>query len=337
MSDRLKGRVAIVTGSGQGIGRTIALAMAQEGAKIVTNARLPRSTIRVGYGGKLLDTLSPQWREFLIKRTTELNGDAETTAKEILKLGGEALAFSGDVSSFEVAHKLIKTAVDNFGRLDILINNAAAIRRAPIWEVTEEDWDVQINSILKGTFNCTRHACPLMKEQGMGRIINFTSTAWLGTSLHHACYSAAKGGIVSFTKSAAVDLYPYGITCNVIAPWATTRGTLSNFAYAMQSAEAGSPVEKKKAIKFIEAAIGSKALPTEAVAQLVVYLATKEATNISGAVFRVQGSRVALYSEPTETKKIDKKKDWWTVDELVERVPKVLLEEYHNLPAASQP
>ena len=190
----------IVTGSGQGIGREIALAMAKEGAKVVTNDLPPSSISPSAYGEKWLSNLSHERRESVTRRSAELKGDAESTAKEITKMGGEAVLFSGDVSNFEVTGKLIQTAVDRFGKLDILVNNAGTFRRGPVWEVTQEDWDVQMNSMLKGTFNCTRHACPLMKEQGWGRIVNVTSGAWLG-AIHHSSYSAAKGGIVSFTRS----------------------------------------------------------------------------------------------------------------------------------------
>ena len=337
MSDRLRGKVAIVTGSGQGIGRAIALAMAKEGARVVTNDLPPRSISPSAYGEKWLSSLSRERREFVTKRSVALKGNAETAAEEIVKMGGEAVPYAGDISNFEIADKLTQTAIEKFGKLDILVNNAGTFRRGPIWEVTPEDWDAQMNSMLKGTFNCTRHACPLMKEQGSGRIINVTSGAWLGT-IHHSAYSAAKGGIVSFTRSVAVDLYPYGITCNAIAPGAGTRALISNLAYSEQSADAGTPVAKAEWIDTLKAATGPQAiLPPEAVAPLVVYLATEEAATISGVVLTVRAGHVALYSEPAQVKAMDKKDGWWTVDELVEKIPEVLLEGYQNLAAAAQP
>ncbi len=130
MANILRDRVAVVTGSGQGIGRAIAKAMAKEGAMVVTNNRWPGTP----------------------------GGDAETTAKEIIDTGGQAVAFFDDVSRFEVAQKLIQTAVDNFGGLDILLNNAGALERKMVWDMTEEDWDRSVGSSLKGSFNCIRHA-----------------------------------------------------------------------------------------------------------------------------------------------------------------------------------
>ena len=151
MGDRLKDRVAIVTGSGQGIGRAIAVALAEEGAMVVTNNRRPDTP----------------------------GGDAETTAKQITDMGGQAVPFFGSVSDFELAGKLIQAAVDKFGRLDILVNNAGTDRPHMVWNMTEEEWDICVDSFLKGTFNCTRFACGVMREQKWGRIMNTTSTAWL--------------------------------------------------------------------------------------------------------------------------------------------------------------
>ncbi len=198
MTDRLKDRVAVVTGSGQGIGRAIAIALAKEGAKVVTNNRGP------GTAG----------------------GDAETAAKEILDMGGQAVPFFGSVSEFEVAQKLIQTTVDKFGRLDILVNNAGADRPHMVWNMTEEEWDMCVDSFLKGSFNCIRFASALMREQKWGRIINTTSTAWLG-AVGHCNYCAAKAGLVGLTRGVALETGRYGITCNAYAPTAATRFTLS--------------------------------------------------------------------------------------------------------------
>ena len=151
MGFKLKERVAIVTGSGQGIGRAIAIALANEGAKVVTNNRRPGTP----------------------------GGDAETTAKQIIDQGNEAIPFFGDIADFNIAQKLIQTAIEKFGRLDILVNNAGTPKLLTrLWELTEEDWDICIDSFLKGTFNCTRHATSIMKQQKWGRIINTTSISW---------------------------------------------------------------------------------------------------------------------------------------------------------------
>jgi len=141
MGDVLKGKVAIVTGSGQGIGRAIAVGMAAEGARVVTNNRRPGSTGYVHLNDSILNLMSPKQREKLRKQSQEATGDAETTAEAIRKKGGEAVPFFGDISNFEVAGKLIQTAVDSFGRIDILVNVAGTFGFSPVWEITEELWD----------------------------------------------------------------------------------------------------------------------------------------------------------------------------------------------------
>ena len=143
----LENRVAIVTGSGQGIGRAIATAMAKEGAKVVTNNRKPGTC----------------------------GGDAETTAKEIMDMGGQAVPFFGDISRWEVAHQLAQIALDSFGRLDILVNNAGLMRENLFKDATEEDFDVLVATHLKGQFNCIKAALPHMMAQEYGRIINISS------------------------------------------------------------------------------------------------------------------------------------------------------------------
>jgi len=295
MGDWLRDRVAIITGAGRGIGKEIALAMAQEGAKVVT------------------DDCDP--------------GLAEMVAKQIADLGGQAAWFYGDISAFETARKLIQTAVDNFGRLDVLVNNAGVAAHNLIWDMTEDDWDYVISVNLKGTFNCIRHASRIMKEQRWGRIINTTSDAWRG-STGQSNYCAAKGGIVSFTRAIARDLGRYGVTCNCIAPLAATRMTMDEElkAIAKKSVEAGAITEDQYK-DFLD-------MPgPEFVAPAVVYLATEEAANINGQVIGCGGGRVALYSEPVEVKGIyrDYKKEGpWTVDELIRLVPGTLLAGYVN-------
>jgi NAD(P)-dependent dehydrogenase (short-subunit alcohol dehydrogenase family) len=302
MGDRLKGRVAAVTGSGQGIGKAIAVALAQEGAKVITNNRRPGTS----------------------------GGDAETAAKEIRDMGGEAAPFFGSVSDFEVAQKMIQTAVDNFGRFDILINNAGADAPKMVWNMSEEDWDLCVDSFLKGSFNCIRHAAGLMREQKWGRIINTTSTAWLGT-VGHCNYGAAKAGLVGLTRAVARELGRYGVTCNAYAPTAATRFTLSEEIVAGFKKRFESGLMTKERFEELTNPPGP-----ETVAPFVVYLCTDEAADINGQVFDVTGGNIAIYSEPVKTKSIDKKKGLWTIEELIEQVPKALLEGYKN-PAPPQP
>jgi NAD(P)-dependent dehydrogenase (short-subunit alcohol dehydrogenase family) len=302
MDDWLKDRIAIVTGSGQGIGKAIAIAMAREGAKVVTNNRRPGTE----------------------------GGDAETVAKEITSMGGQAVAFFGSVSEFAVAEKLIKTAVESFGRVDILVNNAGADAPRMVWNMTEEDWDKCVDSFLKGSFNCTRFACALMREKGWGRIINTTSTAWLGAT-GHCNYGAAKAGIVGLTRNVALEMGRYGVTCNAYAPTAATRFTVSEEVIAgfRKRYETGRMTKER----FEE--LTNPPSP-ETVAPFIIYLCTEAAADINGQVFDVTGGNIALYSEPVKTNTITKKEGLWTVKELIEQVPRVLLKGYKN-PAPPQP
>jgi len=302
MGDRLKGRVAVITGSGQGIGKAIAVALAQEGAGVVTNNRRPGTS----------------------------GGDAETAAKEIKDAGGRAVAFFGSVSEFDTAQKLVQTAVDNFGRLDIVVNNAGADAPKMVWNMSEEEWDRSVDSFLKGSFNCVRHAAPLMREQKWGRIINTTSTAWLGT-VGHCNYGAAKAGLVGLTRAVAREMGRYGVTCNAYAPTAATRFTLSEDIVAGFKKRYEAGLMTKERFEELTNPPGP-----ETVTPFIVYLCTGEAANINGQVFDVTGNNIALYSEPVKVKAIDKQEGMWTVEELIEKVPGVLLEGYKN-PAPAQP
>ncbi|MBA7674094.1 putative short-chain type dehydrogenase/reductase [subsurface metagenome] len=302
MGDRLKDKVAIVTGSGQGIGGAIAIALAKEGAKVVTNNR------RQGTEG----------------------GDAETTAKQITDMGGQAVAFFGSISDFEVANKLVQTAVDKFGSLDILVNNAGADRPHMVWNMTEEEWDMCVDSFLKGSFNCTRFACGVMREKKWGRIINTTSTAWLGT-VGHCNYGAAKSGLVGLTRAIAREMGRYGVTCNAYAPTAATRFTLNEEIVAGFKKRYEAGLMTKERYEELTNPPGPETL-----VPFLVYLCTDQAADINGQVFDVTGGNIAIYSEPVKTKTIDKKEGLWTVEELTELVPKVLLEGYKNPAPASQ-
>ncbi len=301
MGQRLKDRVAIVTGSSQGIGKAIAVALAREGAKVVTNNRRPGAE----------------------------GGDAEMVAQEIKAMGGEAVPFYGSVAEFAVAEKIVKTAVDSFGRIDIVVNNAGADAPRMVWNMSEEEWDRSVDSFLKGSFNCIRFAAGFMREQKWGRIINTTSTAWLGT-VGHCNYGAAKAGLVGLTRAVAREVGRYRVTCNAYAPTAATRFTLSDEIVAgfKKRYEAGLMTKER----FEELTNPPK---PETVGPFIVYLCTEEAADINGQVFDVTGGDIAIYSEPVKRKTITKKQGLWTVEELIEQVPKMLLEGYKN-PAPPQ-
>ena len=193
MTPRLAEKVAVVTGSGQNIGRAIAIALAEEGAKVVTNSRSPRN---------------PQ-------------GTAEDTAKVVRNAGGEATAVFSDVSTMEGGRRLIEDALDVYGAVDILVNNAGYGASASIMEMSEAQWDEMMDLHLKGHFSTTRLAVPVMREQGSGRIINISSRAAIVGPPGVCAYAAAKAGVMGFTWGLAQELGAHGITVNCIMPTAT--------------------------------------------------------------------------------------------------------------------
>lgn len=191
---KLNGKVAIVTGAGQGIGRGIALALAKEGAKVVVS---------------------------------DISDKIADVVKEIESLGSEALAAKANVANSKETEEMAKMAVKKFGKIDILVNNAGIYPFKPLIEMKEEEWDKVIDINLKGVFNCTKAVLPKMIEQKSGNIINIASIAGAEVGyLNLVHYSASKAGVLGFTRSAALELAPHGIRVNAIAPGAVeTPGT----------------------------------------------------------------------------------------------------------------
>jgi NAD(P)-dependent dehydrogenase (short-subunit alcohol dehydrogenase family) len=192
-----------------------------------------------------------------------------------------------------------------------------------IWNMTEEEWDLSLDSYLKGTFNTCRFACALMREQKWGRIINTTSTAWLGT-VGHCNYGAAKAGVVGLTRSVAREIGRYGVTCNAYAPTAFTRFSSS------EEIQAGFKKRYESGLMTKERFEELTNLPSpETVAPFIIYLCTDAAADINGQVFDVTGNNIAIYSEPVKKKTITKETGTWTMDELMKQMPQ-LLEGYKN-------
>ena len=199
----LDGKVAVVTGSGTGLGRAYAMGLAKAGAKVVVNARTASNVANV--------------------------------VEEIRKMGGTAEGCAASVASMEGAREIIQTAVDGFGRIDILVNNAGITGRKLLVDMTEQDFDDVIATNLKGTFACTRHAVPHMMKQGWGRIINMSSGSILGQE-GATSYASSKGGVLNISLTWAVELAQYGITCNAIRTSAATRLTETRREQAKQAA-----------------------------------------------------------------------------------------------------
>jgi len=333
MGNILKGRVAVVTGSGQGIGRAIAIGLAKEGAKLVTNNRRPGSTGNAFLTDAQLKKLDKKKRDWFIKETTAISGDAETTARTIRENGGEAVPFFGDISEFGVAGRLIQTAIDSFGKIDILVNVAGAFGFSPIEKMKEELWDRVTLVKPKGYFNTMRHAVPHMIKQNRGRIINCTSRAFNGDVIKHTEYCAANAGVVGLTKAVAIELHKYGITCNAFSPWAKTRAS-----YELETYSQVVDAEDRPFIFEMKSLGGDmmKMTPSpDYVAPFICYLASDAGANISGSVFSLGGNTIGMYSEPQIANNLTKfEKEPWTVEELMQQVPRGLLAGYKS-PAAN--
>lgn len=296
MGQRLKDRVAVVTGAGRGIGRGIALLLAEQGAAVVVND----AGVNVdGTGGEATP--------------------AQLVVEEIRSRGGQAVANYDNVADFQAAENIIDTAVREFGRIDILVNNAGILRDRMVFNLSEEDWDAVIAVHLKGTFNCTRHAAVRMRQQKSGRIISMSSTSGLYGNTGQANYGAAKDGIAGLTRVVARELGKYGVTVNAIAPAAQTRmiATIPEKARQVR-AQRGVALPGQRASDLPPL----RAEPDD-VAPFVVYLATDAARNINGQIFLVRGGVIALLNDPAPVRTI-MKEGRWTAEEIAQLFPHTL-------------
>jgi len=288
----LDGKVAVVTGSGRGIGREIVLLMAKEGAKVVVND--PGMT-EAGAGGD--------------------QKVADTVVDEVKKLGGQAAANYDSVSTSEGAEKIVKTAVDKFGKLDILVNNAGILRDRILFKMSDEEWDGVIKTHLYGSFYCSRAAALIFREQKSGRLIHFTSTAGLIGNVGQANYGAAKLGIVALSRICALDLQRYNVTSNCIAPFAWTR--------LIATIPTDDPAQAAKVEKL------KKMTPAD-VAPLAVFLASDQAQNITSQVFGVRGKEIFLFSQPRILRSIHDS-EGWTPDKLAKMLEQTMGPHFHPL------
>lgn len=313
MGKLLEGRVAVITGSGQGIGKELAKYMAQEGCKVVTNNRKKGSSTQAHDGKQVKFTPEEEAR---IQRVI---GDADSVAEEIIAAGGEAIPVYGNVCKKEDCKKLIDAAVEKWGRVDIIVNNAASTWTGNIKDMTLEEWDVNIRSKLDASFYLMYYALPYMKKQGYGRILNVASMAFYGLE-GMAAYSAACSGLWAFTKAAAQDLLNDNITVNCYTPLAATRSWFNMLAeyraegISTEAIEAGSPA-------------GMKVTP-EYMVPAIAYMASEEFT-CTGVMFKIEADgSLAVFTDPSECNPCRKdcvKEGAWTVEELREVFPNQLL------------
>ncbi|MFD3545343.1 SDR family NAD(P)-dependent oxidoreductase [Streptomyces sp. NPDC058655] len=277
MGNFLAGRVVAVTGAGRGIGRAVALAAAAEGAKVVVNDH------GVGIGGG--------------EPASEI---AEGVVKEIQAAGGEAVAVADDISTMAGGQRVVDTALARYGRVDGVVCVAGILRERMLFNMSEEEWDPVVATHLKGTFTVFRAASAVMRRQGGGTLIGFTSGNHQG-SVAQANYSAAKGGIISLVRSAALGLAKYGVTANAVAPVARTRMS------------AGVPMELKE--------IGEP----EDVAALVTYLLSDRAVaaageRITGQVYTIAGPKIAVWAQPRELRAAYAEGSW-TPEKIADFLP----------------
>ncbi len=284
----LDGRVAIVTGAGRGIGRSVAILLAREGASVVVN------DLGAALDGSGSDA-----------------GPATGVVAEITESGGKAVLNGADVSDHAAAQDLVHTAIETFGRLDVLVNVAGILRDRMIFNMTEQEWDDVIRVHLRGTFNTSKFAAAywrdLRDESAQHRIINFTSVSGLHGAPGQPNYAAAKMGIVGLTYSCAHALAKYGVTVNAISPGAATRMTDSV------------PGDRRRAGGAGQGPRAADERSPDNVAPVVAYLASERSGWITGRIVHSAGYEVSLYSNPEPVVRLIGTEPW-QLDELAEQV-----------------
>src|SRR5215813_2532067 len=268
----LQGKVVVVTGAGRGIGREIALLAAAEGAKVVVN----------DLGGAADGDGSDV-------------GVAQQVVAEIAKAGGAAVANGDSVAEPQGAERIVKTAIDHFGRIDCVVNNAGILRDRIFHRMSAVDWDAVIKVHLYGAFYMSKAATPYFKDQGSGSFIHFTSTSGLVGNIGQANYAAAKMGIVGLSKSIALDMARFGVRSNCISPFAWSRliGTIPT-----ETGDEKARVERMKT------------MGSEKIAPLAVFLASDLAKDVTGQIFAIRRNEVFLMSQPRPIRSIHRSEGW---------------------------
>ena len=277
----LDGKTALITGAGRGIGRDMAIMMAANGAKVIVN----------DLGG-----------------TTSGEGADQEPALEVVKeirdAGGKAEANFGSVADFATGEAMVAQAIDQFGGLDIVVNNAGILRDVIFHKMTEEEWDAVINVHLKGAFNVSRASATHFREKGSGCFVHFTSTSGLIGNFGQANYAAAKLGIAGLSKSIALDMARFGVTSNCISPFAWSRmiGTIP----------IGDEAQRARVDKL-------KAMTPAKIAPLAVALASEAGKQVSGQIFAVRNNEIFLMGQSRPVRSVHTA-DGWTPEGVVDTV-----------------
>ena len=268
----LKDKVVVVTGAGGGIGRDIALACAAEGARVVVN------DIGASVAGDGHDA-----------------GPAQRVVDEIRAAGGQAVANTDSVSEAAAAARIVATAVETFGRIDVVINNAGILRDRFFHKMSAEEFDTVVKVHLYGTFYVSRAAAPHFKEQGSGCYVHMTSTSGLIGNFGQANYSAAKLGIAALSKSIALDMQKFGVRSNCISPFAWSR--------MIGSIPVDTPEEQARVDRL-------KQMTPAKIAPLAVCLASEEAADVNGQIFAVRNNEIFLMSQPRPVRSVHRSEGW---------------------------
>jgi NAD(P)-dependent dehydrogenase (short-subunit alcohol dehydrogenase family) len=284
VSKVLEGKTIAVTGGGNGIGRAIAILCASEGANVV-----------VADYGVAMDGSDPS------------SDVADEVVREIQENGGAALAIAGDVSKFQTGADIVSAAMDTWGAVDGVVCVAGNLRERMLFNMSEDEFDAVIAVHLKGHFNLYRHASAVMrKQESGGSLVGFTSAAFVGSTAQ-ANYSAAKGGIISLTRSAALSLHRYGVRANCIAPVARTRMS-ENVPFEIETGE-----------------------PT-AVAPMAAYLLSDSSREITGQIYTVIGSRISVWNQPREVRTMFAPDGGeWSAEQIAEWLPRTIQYEEHPM------
>lgn len=292
----LDGKVVVVTGAGGGIGRDIALMAGANGARVVVN------DIGAGLDGHGQD-----------------DGPAARVVAEIKAAGGEAVASLDSVADAEGAERIVQAALDAFGRLDGIVNNAGILRDTFFHKMTEEEWDRVVKVHLYGSFHVSRAAAPIFKQQQSGSLVHMTSTSGLIGNLAQANYSAAKLGIVGLSKSIALDMQRFGVRSNCIAPFAWSR--------MISSIKVDSPEQEARVARLQQ-------MTPAKIAPLAVYLLSERAASVNGQIFCVRNNEIFLFSQPRPVRSVQRE-GGWTPEQIAEHAMPALSASFHGLDVSS--